>query len=193
MAHLGGPVDRDRLPRVHRIRLADPWWFVITEEPGGPAVGTIGIWATEHAGEPIHETGWMVAPEHQGRGIASRALALLIERARSRSRPSRASTPSRRTDNPASNALCRKAGFEHAGEVDVEFAGPPAALQPLGAGRQRPSAAATSAAARAPLRSAPSISALHAPAVCSPAKCSAPTGAASASSSPGAARRPSAR
>jgi RimJ/RimL family protein N-acetyltransferase len=124
MAHLGGPVDPGRLPRVHRIRLADPWWFVITEEPGGPAVGTIGIWEAEHAGEPIHETGWTVAPEHQGRGIASRALALLLERARSEPSFERVHAfPA--TDNPASNALCRKAGFEHVGEVDVEFAGRP--------------------------------------------------------------------
>jgi RimJ/RimL family protein N-acetyltransferase len=124
MVHLGGPVDRDRLPRVHRLRLADPWWFVITEEPGGPGVGTIGIWATEHGGEPIHETGWMILPEHQGRGIASRALALLIARARGEPAFERIHAfPA--TDNPASNALCRTAGFEHVGAVDVEFAGRP--------------------------------------------------------------------
>ena len=124
MAHLGGPVDPERLPRVHRIRLEDPWWFVIVEEPGGPGVGTIGIWATEHEGEPIHETGWMLLPEHQGRGIASRALALLIERALEEPSYERIHAfPG--TDNPASNALCRKAGFELVGEVDVEFAGRP--------------------------------------------------------------------
>ena len=124
MAHLGGPVDPARLPRVHRLRLADPWWFVITEEPGGPAVGTIGIWTAEHDGEPIHETGWTVAPEHQGRGLASRALAELAGRARAEPAFERLHAfPG--TDNLASNALCRRAGFALEGEVEVEFAGRP--------------------------------------------------------------------
>jgi RimJ/RimL family protein N-acetyltransferase len=122
MAHLGGPVDRDRLPRVHRLRLADPWWFVITEEPGGPGVGTIGVWATEHDGEPIHETGWMILPEHQGRGTASRALALLIERARTEPRFAAVHAFPPVTNAP-SNALCRKAGFALRGETDVVYAG----------------------------------------------------------------------
>jgi RimJ/RimL family protein N-acetyltransferase len=124
MAHLGGPVDPARLPRVHRLRLADPWWFVITEAPGGPAAGTIGIWATEHDGEPIHETGWTVAPEYQGRGLARRALAVLIDRATAEPSFERLHAfPA--TDNPASNALCLRAGFALQGEVDVHFAGRP--------------------------------------------------------------------
>ena len=87
MQQLGGPVPLERLPRVHRLRLADPWWFVITEEPGGPGVGTIGIWDATHDGEAIHETGWMVLPARQGRGIASRALAMLVERAQFKPEP----------------------------------------------------------------------------------------------------------
>jgi RimJ/RimL family protein N-acetyltransferase len=124
MHHLGGPVPRERLPRVHRLRLADSWWFVITEEPGGPGVGTIGIWEATHDGEAIHETGWMVLPAHQGRGIASRALAMLAERARTEPRFSalHAFPP---VSNTPSNALCRKSGFALVGETDVEFAGRP--------------------------------------------------------------------
>ena len=70
MRELGGPVERDKLPEIDRRRLADPWWFKIVAEPGGPAVGTIGVWETRHGDEDLHETGWMVLPAHQGRGIA---------------------------------------------------------------------------------------------------------------------------
>jgi RimJ/RimL family protein N-acetyltransferase len=74
MRHLGGPIARERLPALHRRRLADPWWFKIVLEPDGPGVGTIGVWETRHGEETLHETGWMVLPAHQGRGIASAAL-----------------------------------------------------------------------------------------------------------------------
>src|SRR3954470_5197462 len=85
MAELGGPVAAAEIPAMHRRRLtstvAGGWYFVIVPEPGGPRVGTIGIWETETDGERMHETGWMVLPAFQGRGIASRALGILIERA----------------------------------------------------------------------------------------------------------------
>ena len=35
MRELGGPIERDKLPEIHRRRLADPWWFKIVAEPGG--------------------------------------------------------------------------------------------------------------------------------------------------------------
>ena len=100
MRQLGGPVPRERLPRVHRIRLADPWWFVITEAR------------------------WMVLPGHQGRGVASRALAMLVERARTEPRFSVVHAFPPVTNTP-SNALCRRSGFALLGETDVEFAGRP--------------------------------------------------------------------
>ena len=78
MRELGGPTDPSRLPEVHRRRLGDPWWFKIVPEPSGPPAGTIGIWEKELDGETIHETGWMVLPAFQGRGVATAALALLI-------------------------------------------------------------------------------------------------------------------
>lgn len=81
MRHLGGPTDPQRLPETHQRRLEDPWWFTIVAEPSGPAVGSIGIWDHELDGEMISETGWMVLPAFQGRGIATAALALLLARA----------------------------------------------------------------------------------------------------------------
>ena len=94
MRELGGPIEREKLPEIHRRRLGDPWWFKIVDGPAGTAVGTIGVWETRHGEETLHETGWMVLPAHQGRGIASAALTLLIERVRAEP-GSRASTHSR--------------------------------------------------------------------------------------------------
>jgi RimJ/RimL family protein N-acetyltransferase len=122
MRELGGPIARSELPETHRRRLDDPWWFKIVAEPGGPGVGTIGIWEKEHGGETIHETGWMVLPEFQGRGIASAALTLLIERVRAEPEfPSMHAFPP--VTNDPSNALCRKFGFSLLAEADFVYAG----------------------------------------------------------------------
>ncbi len=110
MRELGGPVDPARLPGSHARRVADPWYFTIVPEPPGPAVGTIGVWEKELDELTIHETGWMVLPAFQGRGIATRALDLLIARVGEAAEFStmHAFPP---ISNAPSNALCRKAGF----------------------------------------------------------------------------------
>jgi RimJ/RimL family protein N-acetyltransferase len=122
MRELGGPIDPARLPVVHARRVADPWYFTIRPEPAGPPVGTIGIWETEHDGATLHETGWMVLPGFQGRGIASGALALLIERARPAPEiPSIHAFPP--VSNAPSNALCRKFEFTLLEARDFIYAG----------------------------------------------------------------------
>jgi RimJ/RimL family protein N-acetyltransferase len=122
MRELGGPTDPSRLPVVHRRRLGDPWWFKIIPDPSGPAVGTIGIWEKELDGATIHETGWMVLPAFQGRGIASAALRQLIDRVRDAPQFSsmHAFPP---VTNAPSNALCRKFHFTLLGERDFVYAG----------------------------------------------------------------------
>jgi RimJ/RimL family protein N-acetyltransferase len=80
MRELGAPIERSRLPAIHPRRLRDPWWFKIVPAPGGPAAGTIGVWESTLDREVIHETGWLVLPAFQGRGLASTALRSLIER-----------------------------------------------------------------------------------------------------------------
>jgi RimJ/RimL family protein N-acetyltransferase len=122
MRELGGPIERDKLPEIHRRRLADPWWFKIVPERGGPAVGTIGVWETRHGGETLHETGWMVLPAHQGRGIASAALTLLITRVNEEPAfPSIHAFPP--VTNAPSNALCRRFGFTLLGHADFVYSG----------------------------------------------------------------------
>jgi RimJ/RimL family protein N-acetyltransferase len=120
MKELGGPVPREDIPALHARRLesvaTDPWWFVIVTDDEERA-GEIGIWATEHDGATVHETGWMLAREFHGRGLASAALADLLDRARGEPRFEHIHAwPG--VANPASNALCRKFGFELLGEED---------------------------------------------------------------------------
>jgi RimJ/RimL family protein N-acetyltransferase len=124
MRELGGPVSREGAEDAHRRRVegvkSDPWWFAIVPEKGGPAAGAIGIWSSQWQDEPVDEVGWMVLPDFQGRGIASEALGLLIERARAQGR-SELIHAFPGVTNGASNALCRKYGFTHLGESEVKF------------------------------------------------------------------------
>ncbi len=128
MAELGGPHPPEEIAATHKRRAntlgPDDWWLKIVPEPGGPAVGTIGVWETTHEGETIHEVGWMVLPRHQGQGLASRALALLLERARADGNFGAVyAFPG--VGNAPSNALCRKFGFRKVGVHEVIYSGRP--------------------------------------------------------------------
>jgi RimJ/RimL family protein N-acetyltransferase len=83
-------------------------------------VGNIGYWEREWHGATVYETGWNVVPEFQGRGIAGAAATAIVDAARAERRHRWLHAyPS--VGNPASNAICRKAGFSLAGECDFEF------------------------------------------------------------------------
>jgi RimJ/RimL family protein N-acetyltransferase len=82
----------------------------IIDEVSGLAVGSVGYWDREWAGETVYETGWSVIPAFQGRGIAAAGTALVIDAARAeRTHRFMYAFPS--VDNPPSNAICRKLGF----------------------------------------------------------------------------------
>jgi RimJ/RimL family protein N-acetyltransferase len=126
MANLGGPLPRADIAAIHAKRLGviakGEWWFKIVPEENGAAVGTIGVWKGEYAGNEIFETGWLIRPEHQGRGFATAAARLILERARAEKRfdfihafPGAA--------NGASNAICRKTGFEKLEACSIDYAG----------------------------------------------------------------------
>ncbi|GAA1797359.1 hypothetical protein GCM10009749_01100 [Agromyces neolithicus] len=91
--------------------------------PGHPeGVGIVGYWRHEWRGEPALESGWSVEAEYRGQGIAPDAVHLMLEAARAAGETlSVHAYPS--VDNPASNAVCRKAGFTLLGEEDFEAAG----------------------------------------------------------------------
>jgi RimJ/RimL family protein N-acetyltransferase len=129
MRELGGPADPADVQTMHRRRVESvangEWWFVvIVPEPSSSPAGTIGIWDSTFKGESIQEIGWMVLPEFQGRGIASEALGLIVDRARVEERFGRIHAFPGVTNVP-SNALCRKFGFTLTEECDVKFRGRP--------------------------------------------------------------------
>jgi RimJ/RimL family protein N-acetyltransferase len=127
MADLGGPLSADDLPRIHERRLRGMvtdrlWYFIVELEPEGRPVGTICLWSDAFEDGRRSEAGWAILREFQGKGLATRALQLLIERAVDDGRWGDIHAFPGVTNGP-SNALCRKAGFRNIGEEVVEYAG----------------------------------------------------------------------
>jgi RimJ/RimL family protein N-acetyltransferase len=121
MEHLGGPESPEKIAeRQARYEEPDSRQFRIVEDEAGEGVGWVGYWEREWQGEDVFEIGWSVLPEFQGRGIAGRATALAIERARSE-RTRRALHAYPGVDNGPSNGICRKLGFTPLGAREFEF------------------------------------------------------------------------
>jgi RimJ/RimL family protein N-acetyltransferase len=123
--HLGGPETEEQLLVRHR-RYVDVdgtengRMFRVVLLPEGVAVGTVGYWERTWRDETVYETGWGVVPEFQGRGIAAAAATAVVERAGAeRKHRHLHAFPS--VGNPASNAICRKAGFSLVAECDFEY------------------------------------------------------------------------
>jgi RimJ/RimL family protein N-acetyltransferase len=121
--HLGGPETpekiRERHERYCQGRDAGEM-FAIIADPGRVAAGSVGYWEREWQGQQVWETGWSVLPEFQGQGIATQATHLVADKARTEGKHRfMHAFPS--VDNGASNAICRKAGFELQGEYDFEY------------------------------------------------------------------------
>jgi len=137
MTHLGGPESPHAIEARHQRYLhpddsiGDLFAVVVEDEtrsvearPGPSAgerrVGWVGYWETDWDGGGAWEAGWSVLPEFQGRGIATAATALMLDRARDRG-AFRFVYAFPRVGNVASNALCSRLGFELIGEADVEY------------------------------------------------------------------------
>ena len=119
---LGGPESDEKLLDRHQryvnLEAGKAYMYVIWLD--GQAVGSIGYWEKEWQGSMVWEAGWGVFPEYQGRGIALAALLELINKAREENKY-RFMHAYPKVINEASNALCRKAGFELMGECDFEY------------------------------------------------------------------------
>lgn len=125
MAHLGGPESAEQLAVRHQRYVVDATSdtdcvFRITVGPDGVPVGMVAFWDREWRGNAIYEMGWSVLPEHQGRGIATRAVADAITIARATARRS-AIHAFPAVDNAASNGICRKLGFVLVEECTFEY------------------------------------------------------------------------
>ncbi|MEK9520195.1 GNAT family N-acetyltransferase [Streptomyces sp. NPDC087908] len=125
--HLGGPEPEERLVRRHARYVAlsagapaSGRMYRIVLLPEEAVVGSIGFWVRTGDGEPVYETGWAVLPGFQGRGVATAATrAVAVEARAAGLHRFLHAYPS--TENAASNAVCRKAGFELLGERDFEY------------------------------------------------------------------------
>ena len=119
MEFLGGPESPDRLAsRQARYQAEGSKQYRIVDADG-QSVGYVGYWERSMRDEQAWEVGWAVLPEFQGRGYATTAMSLLLSVIRKdEPRPVHA-FPS--VDNAASNAVCRKLGFENLGAFDFEY------------------------------------------------------------------------
>ncbi|GGR30350.1 hypothetical protein GCM10010251_52960 [Streptomyces aurantiogriseus] len=124
--HLGGPETEEKLRDRHRkyVEPESGRMFRVVLADGGETVGSIGYWERPWQGGLVWETGWGILPEFQGRGLAARAARTLVGTVRQAVREtgghrSLHAFPS--VDHPASNGVCRRAGFTLLGTVDFEY------------------------------------------------------------------------
>ena len=123
-AYLGGVESEEAVVARHRRFLAlavdGTGRMFRVALPDGPGVGSVGYWEREWSGGTVYELGWSVLPPFQGRGVASAAVRLVLEHARSHG-AHRYAHAFPKVAHAASNGVCRKAGFTLLGEVDFEY------------------------------------------------------------------------
>jgi len=122
--HIGGPESSDAVAARHRRYVARDGStggvFTVLVGQEQAAAGWVGYWESSWEGEGVWECGWHVLREYQGRGVASAAMALVLGEVRTRvAHRYLHAFPS--VDNVASNALCRRLGFQLLGRADVEY------------------------------------------------------------------------
>ena len=129
MAELGGPLPREGIEAKVARDVQDAASgaalikMIVPDEAGPRTVaGSAVLWTSERDGERFSEIGWMVLPEFQGRGVAKRAVRMLLALARDQGRWGLVHAFPGVTNGP-SNGICRSLGFTLAGEQEVEFAG----------------------------------------------------------------------
>lgn len=120
--HLGGPESEQKIAE-RQARYEQPGsrqYKVVIDQPG-TAVGAVGYWEKEWRDTTVWEVGWLVLPEHQGRGLASAGMRALLELVRRDPIPHRLVHAFPSVANPPSNAICRKLGFELLDAIDFEY------------------------------------------------------------------------
>jgi RimJ/RimL family protein N-acetyltransferase len=129
MTDLGGPLPRDGMEEVVRrdveaVALGRAMALMIVPGDDGIVAGTVVLWSVDpgqHTG-PVSEIGWMVLPEFQGKGIATSAVRMVLDRARIEGGWGVVhATPS--VTNTASNRICQSLGFTLTKSEEREWAG----------------------------------------------------------------------
>jgi len=80
--------------------------------------GTVVLWSHDFRDQQISETGWMVLPEFQGRGVGKAATRMLLEAAKRDGRWGTINAFPAKTNGP-SNGICRSLGFDLIEECDL--------------------------------------------------------------------------
>jgi RimJ/RimL family protein N-acetyltransferase len=122
-SELGGVPELDMAAKLERDVLSvesDRHWVLVIVTDDGSAAGTVSLWDHEWEGQTIDEIGWMVLPEHQGRGLASAAVAEALRQADAAARW-RVLHAFPATTNAPSNALCRKHRFVLRGPLEYTY------------------------------------------------------------------------
>ncbi|MEX1143533.1 MAG: GNAT family N-acetyltransferase [Anaerolineales bacterium] len=123
--YLGGPETPEKIRNRHEKYVAAKGTdhtrvFVVVTSPDSAPVASVIYWERDQQGGQVWEVGWATLPEFQGQGIASRATQMVSDRARAEKRHRYMyAFPS--VDNAASNAICRKLGFELEKEEEFEY------------------------------------------------------------------------
>jgi len=122
--YIGGPESEQKLLLRHQRYLG--YWnggekaWPFQAFVGDDVAASLSFWESEWDGQEVYEAGWATVPEFQGRGVATKALTLVLEHARqANAHRWVVAFPSR--DNAASNAVCRRAGFQMFGPCEVEY------------------------------------------------------------------------
>lgn len=118
--HLGGPVAREKMPGIFERRrrlVSEGKALCFRVMADGVPAGSVLCWDRE---DGTAEMGWMILKDFQGRGLATAAARLLLEKAKGRF-PVMHATPAQ--ENLASNAICRKLGFQLVRELEIEHHG----------------------------------------------------------------------
>jgi RimJ/RimL family protein N-acetyltransferase len=120
---LGGVLEQDMAAKLERdveLMEADRHWVLVIVTDDGTAAGTVSLWDHEWEDDTIDEVGWMVLPEHQGRGLASAGVAEALRRADEAARWQVLHAFPATTNGP-SNALCLKHGFALRGPIGYTY------------------------------------------------------------------------
>ncbi len=123
MAHLGGPETPQQIAGRHQRYLQLPetdHMFKIVLGSSLEPLGSVGYWQKIWREQLVYETGWLILPAYQGRGVATQAAKAVIELARLEHRHQFLHAfPS--VENVPSNAICRKLGFWLVEECQFEY------------------------------------------------------------------------
>lgn len=121
--YLGGPETEAKLLDRHARyltyhRLGDTEMMRIAVN--GEVVGSVGYWEIERSGEKAYEMGWAVVPTHQGQSLGASGTGAMIARLKPVA-THRFVFALPAPDNPGSNGICRRLGFELVGVEQAEY------------------------------------------------------------------------